>query len=261
MTILDEILQSTRESLERRKKEVPWEELRSRLEKPLPAPGFKKALGREGVHLIAELKKSSPSNGVIRQDFDAPKLAKSLEGAGSSGISVLTEEKYFGGELSFLDDVRRAVALPLLRKDFIMDEYQVHESKLHGADAILLIASILTRQQLQDLAAAAFSVSLDVLLEIHDETELDKAQAVPEAVIGVNTRNLKDFSIDLQVLPRLMQRLPAGRMVICESGVKDTGDLALIMAAGARGVLVGTSLMRAPDPAALAAEFAAFLKQ
>lgn len=260
MNILEEIVQSTREALEQRKKTVPLAAIRGKLQMPLSEPGFKAALSEPGMHLIAELKKASPSASLIRKDFDVPVLARSLAKAGASCLSVLTEEKYFQGHLNFLDEADKAVALPLLRKDFMVDEYQIYESKLHGADAILLIASLLTKEQLKKFSALAFSNRLDVLLEIHDETELDKALSVPDAVLGINTRNLKDFSIDLEVLPKLMSKIPQERLVICESGIKDRGDLALIKAAGAKGVLVGTSLMQAKDLGRKAEEFVNFLK-
>lgn len=260
MNILNEIVQSTKEALVLRKRAVPLESIRKQLETILPPPGFKAALSQAGTHLIAELKKASPSAGIIRKDFDVPHLAAALAGAGASCLSVLTEEKYFQGRLDFLDAADAAAGIPLLRKDFIVDEYQIYEAKLHGADAVLLIAALLTEKQLETLAGLAVSSRLDVLLEIHDETELDKISSVPGAVIGINTRNLENFSIDLEILPKLMSRISRDRIVICESGVKDKGDLALMKASGVKGVLVGTSLMQARDPGRKAGEFVSFLK-
>lgn len=261
MNILDEIVLTTKETLSRRKKQVPVEKL---LAGPFSfgigtRTGFKATLSVKGMHLIAELKKSSPSSGELRKDFNVTTLARSFEEAGASCLSVLTEEKYFSGSLDYLDEVRKTVSLPLLRKDFIVDEYQVHEARFHGADAILLIASILSVEELNRLSRLALSKGLDVLLEVHTEADMEKIGAAPEAVIGINTRNLKDLSVDLQVLPVLMKKIPAGRLVICESGIKDTGDLALVKAAGVRGVLVGSSLMSASEPGALAKEFVSFL--
>ncbi|MFB3919283.1 MAG: indole-3-glycerol phosphate synthase TrpC [Candidatus Velamenicoccus archaeovorus] len=260
MNILDEIVLQTRQDLERRKEETSQRDLLKRLEGPLEAPRFKAALAVPGrIHLVAEIKKSSPSCGVIRPDFDPLAIASAYAQAGVSALSILTEEKYFGGRLAYLDEVRRAVSLPLLRKDFIVDEYQIYESKAHGADAVLLIASLLDRPALRRFARLAFDCSLDVLLEIHDEAEVEMVAEAPQALIGINTRNLKDFSTDFGVLMRLTGKLPKDRLVICESGVKDKGDLALIKEAGVSGVLVGTSLMRAKDPGALTAAFVQFL--
>jgi len=261
MNILDEIVLHTRQDLERRKEETPQRDLLKRLEGSLEAPRFKAVLTVPGrMHLVAEIKKSSPSCGVIRPGFDPLAIASAYVRAGVSALSILTEEKYFGGRLADLDEVRRAVSLPVLRKDFIVDEYQIYESKAHRADAVLLIASLLDRPTLRRFVQLASDYSLDVLLEIHDEAEVEMVAEAPQAVIGINTRNLKDFSTDFGVLTRLAGKLPKDRLVICESGVKDKGDLALIKEAGARGVLVGTTLMRAKDPGALAAAFVSFLK-
>lgn len=261
MNILDEIVFHTREALDRRKSQIPQDELLKRLKGLQEVPRFKAALAvPDGIHLVAEIKKSSPSSGLIRPDFDPLAIALAYERAGASALSILTEEKYFGGKLSYLDEVKKTVSLPVLRKDFIVDEYQIYESKAHGADAVLLIASLLDRMTVRRFAQLAFDCSLDVLLEIHDESDLEKVAEAPQAVIGINTRDLKDFSTDFGVLTRLAGKLPKDRLVICESGVKDKGDLALIKEAGVQGVLVGTSLMRAKDPGALAAAFVSFLK-
>jgi len=261
MNILDEIVFHTRQALDRRKAQISQEELLKRLQGPQEAPRFKAALAASGgTHLIAEIKKSSPSSGLIRPDFDPVAIALAYARAGASALSILTEEKYFGGRLSYLDEVRRAVSLPVLRKDFIVDEYQIYESKVHGADAVLLIASLLDRPSVRRFAQLALDCSLDAFLEIHDERDLEKVAEAPQAVIGINTRDLKDFSTDFGVLTRLAGKLPKDRLVVCESGVKDKGDLALIKEAGVQGVLVGTSLMRAKDPGALAAAFVQFLR-
>ncbi len=261
MNILDEIVFHTREALDRRKSQIPQDELLKRLKGLQEVPRFKAALAvPDGIHLVAEIKKSSPSSGLIRPDFDPLAIALAYERAGASALSILTEEKYFGGKLSYLDEVKKTVSLSILRKDFIVDEYQIYESKAHGADAVLLIASLLDRMTVRRFAQLAFDCSLDVLLEIHDESDLEKVAEAPQAVIGINTRDLKDFSTDFGVLTRLAGKLPKDRLVICESGVKDKGDLALIKEAGVQGVLVGTSLMRAKDPGALAAAFVSFLK-
>ena len=261
MNILDEIVLHTIESLDRRKAQISQEELLKCLQGPQEAPRFKAALAASGgTHLIAEIKKSSPSSGLIRSDFDPIAIAMAYARAGASALSILTEEKYFCGKLSYLDEIKRAVSLPVLRKDFIVDEYQIYESKVHGADAILLITSLLDRPAVRRFAQLASDCSLDVLLEIHEEGDIEKAAEAPQAVIGINTRDLKDFSTDFGVLTRLAGKLPKGRLVICESGVKDKGDLALIKEAGVQGVLVGTSLMRAKDPGALAAAFVTFLR-
>jgi len=226
-----------------------------------PAPrGFERALrakieaGRPAV--IAEIKKASPSRGVIRASFDPPAIAASYERAGAACLSVLTDAKYFQGADEYLAAARTACALPALRKEFILDEYQVAESRALGADAILLIVSALDDARLADLAACARDYGLDVLVEVHDARELDRALGLPGALLGINNRNLRTFDVSLQTTIALLPHVPADRLVVTESGIVAQRDVSQMRRHGVHAFLVGEAFMRAPDPgAALTALF------
>jgi indole-3-glycerol phosphate synthase len=216
-----------------------------------PPRGFVRAL-RACVEsgwtaVIAEVKKGSPSKGVIRTDFDPVGIAEIYEKHGAACLSVLTDESFFLGHLRFLSLIREQVRLPLLRKDFLYDPYQLWEAREAGADAVLLIAAMLEPKQLADLAAEAGEIGLDVLLEIHDERELEMALQVPVELVGINNRDLRSFHTDLAVTERLAPRLPADRLVVAESGIAGRSDVRRLQAAGARVLLVGETLMRADD--------------
>ena len=203
---------------------------------------------RGDIALIAEIKKASPSKGVIRENFDAVALAKEYEAAGAACLSVLTDEKFFQGSLKYLLQIRDAVRIPLLRKDFIIHERQILESLEHGADAILLIAAILTDEQIARFMTLAQSVGLGTLLEVHDEAELERAIQLGAPVIGVNNRDLKTFNVDLATTERLAQRLavptPAQPVLVAESGIHTRADVSRMIQCGASAILVGESLMR-----------------
>lgn len=261
MNIIQEIVNYKREILAKQKQEMPLRELEAALDKPLPAARFKEKISSGGIHLIAEIKKASPSAGLIREDFDPCGLARSYAEAGAGCISVLTEDKYFQGSLAHLDDVRKAVALPLLRKDFILDEYQLYESKLHQADAVLLIASLLSDKEIKRFLELAAVLNLDVLFEVHDEEDLKKALAASAEVIGINARDLKDFSLDLKVLPKLLKKIPQGSLAVCESGIRTVNDLAVVKSCPVCAVLIGEALLRAGDIARQTRQFADFLKK
>lgn len=216
---------------------------------------------RGAVALIAEVKKASPSAGVIRPDFDAVRIARAYEAAGATCLSVLTDEQFFQGSLTYLQQIRAAVSLPLLRKDFVIDERQILEAVVWGADAILLIAAILTPAQLARFQSLARAAGLAVLVEVHDEPELEIALAAGARLIGVNNRNLKTFQVDLATTERLAARLwesrdPADTLLVAESGIHTRADVARLEQAGAGAILVGEALMRHPDLAAKAAELA-----
>lgn len=260
MNILEDIVAYQREKTRRKKETQPFLEFVKALDQSCPQPRFLKKISSLGVHLIAEVKKASPSAGIIRKDFDPVAIAKAYEEAGASCLSVLTEDKFFLGELVYLDEIRKAVALPLLRKDFIVDQYQVYESKVHGADALLLIASILTSKELKDRLGETREVRLDAMVEVHSEDELKMALDCGAKMIGINTRDLKDFNIDLGLLERLMKQMPKDRVVIAESGIKSVSDLSIIKPLGINAVLVGEALMRAKDITAATKEFVSFLK-
>jgi indole-3-glycerol phosphate synthase len=194
--------------------------------------------------LIAEVKKASPSAGVIAQSFDAVAIAKNYERAGAAAISVLTDEKFFQGKLAHLVDVRRAVSLPILRKDFVLDEVQVAESAANGADAILLIVAALEQKQLIDLCASAANYRIDVLVEIHSREELDRALEAGARIIGINNRDLATFDVDLAVTENLCRHVPDEIVLVSESGIKSAEDVSRMQACGVDAVLIGEALMR-----------------
>jgi indole-3-glycerol phosphate synthase len=205
-----------------------------------------------GVALIAEIKKASPSAGVIRPDFDPISIARSYQSAGAACLSVLTDEQFFQGSLQYLEQVRGVVKLPLLRKDFIIDDRQILQAARHGADAVLLIAAILSDAQLRGYRELAEDAGLSALVEVHDEEELDRAMATGATLIGVNNRNLKTFKVDLATTERLAERLWSRRernstLLVAESGIHTREDVSRLTRCGASAILVGESLMRHPD--------------
>jgi len=222
--------------------------------------GFARALratiGQDRAAVIAEIKKASPSKGVLRESFDPPAIAASYERAGAACLSVLTDQPFFQGAAEYLVAARDACALPALRKEFIVDEYQVVESRALGADAILLIVAALGDEQLIALEACALEYGMDVLVEIHDASELDRALRLKTPLLGINNRNLRNFSVTLDTTFNLLPRVPPDRLVITESGIVTARDVALMRAKGVNAFLVGEAFMRAPDPgAALTALF------
>ncbi len=214
---------------------------------PHDAPrGFIRSLGKKNtVAIIAEAKKASPSKGLIEPNFDPVRIAESYEKNGASAISVLTDRKFFQGELAFLPQIRKAVNLPVLRKDFIIDPLQIKEAHSVGADAILLIAAILTTGQLSEFRLQAESMGMDVLVEVHDEAELEKTLASGARLIGINNRNLHDFSVSLETTFRLRALIPADIPVVSESGIAQKEDIIRLKEAGVCAALIGESLMRA----------------
>jgi indole-3-glycerol phosphate synthase len=251
MTILDEILVRKCDEVARAILRVSRDEMTGRAaavgEKPR---GFRRALkSAQPPAIIAELKRRSPSRGMIRADFDPASLARDYARGGAAALSVLTDEHYFGGHLDFLRDVRRAVTLPILRKDFVVDGYQIDEARAAGADAILLIVAALSIDALRALHAHGCALDLDVLVEVHDEAELEIALGVEANLIGVNNRDLRTFEVDLSVTERLAGRLPtdSGVLLVAESGIDGPRAIERLSEAGASAFLVGESLMREAD--------------
>jgi indole-3-glycerol phosphate synthase len=251
MNTLSEIVDATRQDLRRRRKEVPIAELERRLEARGRDRPFSEALIRPGVSVIAEHKRRSPSAGDIRPGSSVTEVVQAYERGGAAALSVLTEPGYFGGSLDDLREARAASRLPILRKDFIVDPYQVYESAALGADALLLIVAALDQRELVDLHAEARALDLDVLVEVHEAGELECALEVLDAdVIGINNRNLSDFSVDVERTFELLADVPAGKTVVSESGFHHRDQLQELERVGVDAVLVGESLMRAPDPEA-----------
>jgi indole-3-glycerol phosphate synthase len=208
---------------------------------------LREAAASDWTAIIAEVKKGSPSKGVIREGFDPLEIAEIYQGNGATCLSVLTDEKFFLGHLRFLALIRETVSLPLLRKDFICDPYQIYEARAAGADAILLIAAMLDLQQLREFHAIARAIHLDVLLEVHDEGEMETALQTDCHLIGVNNRNLRTFEIDLGTTRRLARMMPADRLLVAESGINSRADIVRLQADGAKAFLIGESLMREAD--------------
>jgi indole-3-glycerol phosphate synthase len=246
--ILDEIIANKKMELVETKRRAPLSEIRSKASGAEPTRGFGKALSGAGdIRLIAEVKKASPSKGVIRKDFDPVAIARSYEESGASCLSILTEKKFFQGELEYLGRIRKTVKIPLLRKDFIIDEYQIHEARAAGADAILLIAACLEQQQIQDYLGSAHRLGLDALVESHTYKELDKSLRAGAMLVGINNRDLTTFSVSLQTTLDLVKDIPDDRTVVSESGIKTRDDVIRLQKAGVDAILVGESLMREKD--------------
>jgi indole-3-glycerol phosphate synthase len=248
VNVLDRIVSATLEDVERRRNSVPLSQLESAVaERPEGRP-FTEALQRPGISLIAEHKRRSPSAGEIRSGATVTEIVKAYENGGATALSVLTEGPHFGGSLDDLREARAASVLPILRKDFLVDPYQVYESAAAGADAVLLIVAAVHADDLAVLNREARSLDLDVLVEVHDEAELDGALEVIEAdVIGINNRDLTDFSVDLDRTFELLSDVPAGKTVVSESGIHTREQLDDLERVGVDAVLIGEGLMRAPD--------------
>jgi indole-3-glycerol phosphate synthase len=255
--ILDQIIAHKREEVADAKRRRPAGELKEALSRAPSPRDFERAICRgEGgtIRLIAEFKRASPSKGVIRPDLDPASVARRYAAGGASAISVLTDRKFFSGALEDIESVRAAVELPLLRKDFMIDSYQVIEARAAGADAILLIAAALELSEMADLRDAAAELGMASLVEVHNERELEKALAISPGIIGVNNRDLRTFEVDFETTLRLRPLIPEGILVVSESGIRDREDVRRLQEAGVDAILVGESLMRQPDPGRAAAE-------
>ncbi len=247
---LEEVVERTRADVAARREVVPLEALQERLEPPPRGRPFSEALIQEGISLIAEMKRASPSKGPIRPDATVTDIVRAYEAAGASACSVLTEPHWFGGSLDDLVEARAACDLPLLRKDFIVDPYQLAEARLAGADAVLLIVAALDPADLTSLQDQAGEIGLDCLVEVHDEDELETALECGAEIIGVNNRNLQTLDVDPDTALRLLVDAPAGSIVVAESGITSNADVQRLEEAGVDAILVGEALMREDDPAA-----------
>jgi indole-3-glycerol phosphate synthase len=251
---LDDIVQATRDALERRKRERPLADLEHELASRGEGRPFMEALSHPGTSLVAEHKRRSPSAGLIRDGASVTEVVQAYERGGAAAISVLTEETHFGGSLEDLYEARRATGLPILRKDFSVDLYQLYEAKVAGADAILLVVGSLRREDLERLHAEAQALDLDAIVEVHDEEELECALELDVDVIGINNRNLEDFTVDIQTTVDLLAAIPTGKTVLSESGIRTRGEIEELERVGVDAVLIGETLMRAPDPEAAVRE-------
>ncbi|MBI5894233.1 MAG: indole-3-glycerol phosphate synthase TrpC [Deltaproteobacteria bacterium] len=256
--ILDEIVFYKKESLEQQKKEVPLGILKKEISNLKQTRDFAKAISGEGinpvreglsngVNIIAEIKKASPSKGIIRKDFDPVQIARIYEENGAKAISVLTEEKYFLGNIDYLNKVKDVTNLPILRKDFIFDEYQIYEARVKGADAALLIAGILDKKELKDFLELSRSLGMGCLVEVHNKEELKKVLSTDAKIIGINNRDLKTFKIDINTTINLIKEIPSDRMVVSESGINTHKDILKLKDAGVKAFLVGEALMKEHD--------------
>ncbi len=245
--ILDRIVAVKRQEVARLKKATPLAQLQKAVEDLPPTRAFRQAMSYRPCAIIAELKRSSPSKGRIREQFDPVQIASIYEEHGAQAVSVLTDEQFFEGKGAYLAAIKKAIALPLLRKDFIIDAYQIYESRVLEADALLLIAAILDKGQLQEYIELAEQLGLASLVEVHTKAELDKALAAGAEIIGINNRDLQTFTTDLKRTLELAPLIPQGKTIVAESGITTRKDIELLMGAGINCFLIGETLMRAHD--------------
>ena len=246
--ILDTIVAYKRKELRQNQAQIPLSTLKGKIADLPRTRDFRDALSAQNrVNLIAEVKKKSPSKGIIREDFNPVEIARTYATNGASAISVLTDREFFAGELEYLSAIREAVDLPLLRKDFTIDEYHIYQARVAGADAILLIVAILTSDQLRGFMEIAQSLELACLVEIHTEAELEVALQAGAVIVGINNRNLKTFHTDIAMTFRLRESIPPDKVVVSESGIYTREDVVRLGEANVNAILVGESLMRSPD--------------
>ena len=247
-TILEKIMHTRVHELIGAKSRLPADSIESVLDRAPAIRSFRRALTRRAPAVIAEIKRASPSAGLLRKDFDPVKISEEYRSAGAAAISVLTEVQHFRGGLEILAQLRWASRLPLLRKDFLIDPYQVLEARLAGADAVLLIAALLDTSALRNMREEAERLGMEALVEVHDEAELQRALQSGASVIGVNNRDLRSFEVSLDVALGLARSMPKGILTVAESGIRTADDIRKLAAAGYQGFLVGEHLMRAPSP-------------
>ena len=247
---LEKVAAMKREEVHKRKNLSSLQEMQKKVsDLPAPRKFLRALLNKCPMALIAEIKRASPSAGMIRQDADIQGIARKYQAGGASAISVLTEARFFHGALGHLVMVKEAVSLPVLQKDFIIDPFQIYEGRIAGADAVLLIAAMITQGQLGEFTQLIRDLGMIPLVEVHNEEDLGKVSGLPLPLIGINNRNLQTLEVNLEVTCHLIKKIPQGTMVISESGIKNREDVKRLQQAGARGVLVGEVLMRSADPA------------
>ena len=244
MNFLETIIKEKKDFIEQRKRILSQEDINGRIKEPLKKSRFKDILAESGTHLIAEIKRSSPSKGNLRPNLNIIDLAKIYEKEGIELISVLTEGKFFKGNINDLAKVKQNTKLSILRKDFIIDSYQIYEAKAYGADAILLIAKILSNNQLKNFFNIAKSLKMDTVIEVHSEDDLERILKLDVEIVGINHRNLEDFSMDLKITEKLLPQIPKNKIVISESGIESILDIREFKRLAVDGILIGESLMR-----------------
>lgn len=246
--ILDRIVEEKKREIDQAKEKVSLEELMEKSASVGKQKSFKEAISQPGrLNLIAEIKKASPSKGVLREDFKPVEIARAYQAAGASALSIITDKKFFQGDLAFLKAVKDAVNLPILRKDFIIDQYQIYESVYAGADSLLLIVRLLSAGQLAEFSSLCAQLNLEALCEVHSQEDLGKALAADCAIIGINNRNLDTFAEDLQVSARLIKKIPKDKIVVTESAIKTAEDVNYLKGLGVHAVLIGEAFMRSQD--------------
>lgn len=243
--MLSKIIEEKRREIDKAEKKVSLNDIKKEAESLYIRSMFKKNISRKGhINLIAEIKKSSPSKGIIRANFDPVKIALTYQAAGASAVSVLTDERFFDGKLEYLKRIKERITIPILRKDFIIDEYQIYESAARGADAILLISHILTREELRRYLEVTKSLGMDALVEVHNEEEVEKALNVNAPIIGINNRDLTTFNVDVSITQRLMRLLPETKIIVSESGITSYEEVMFLKSLGVNAVLIGETFMR-----------------
>jgi indole-3-glycerol phosphate synthase len=252
MSILDRIISQKKEDLENQKRVLPFTDLKERLkDREYSYRSFREGIRRKKDQplpsLIAEIKKASPSKGIIREDFNLLTIANTYEKKKVSAISVLTEEHFFMGKLSYLEEVKTAVTRPVLRKDFIFEQYQIVESKLNGADAVLLISASLEKAEIEDLLGLAHELFLDCLVEVHTLKELDRALYAGAEIVGINNRNLSTFEVNLNRTLEMLPDIPPHKVVVSESGISTYKDVEMLEQSGVDAMLIGSAIMKSPD--------------
>ncbi|MFH1146332.1 MAG: indole-3-glycerol phosphate synthase TrpC [Pseudomonadota bacterium] len=246
--ILDKIVARKKMEVAKRKEEEPLPDLLRIIEGcPAPRPFGASLVSGNGINIIAEIKRASPSAGMIAGDVDPKTVAAEYAAGGAAAVSVLTDRDFFAGDISYINMVKRDISLPVLRKDFIIDSYQVYEARAYGADAVLLIAAILAKDEISDFLNLAESFGMEALVEVHERHELLTVLDTGARIVGINNRNLKTFEVSLQTTIDLIGLVPGDRIVVSESGIKERSDIVRLENAGARAVLIGETLMRAPD--------------
>lgn len=246
--ILDKIIEEKRRELKSSKNPATKRDIRKRAEESEDNRGFKKSLQQKGpINIIAEVKKASPSKGIIREDFDPVVIAKTYEDNGAAAISVLTDKSFFQGDIKYLSQIRKNVSLPLLRKDFIIDEFQLYEAKAHGADAALLIAAVLERNQMSEYIELSREIGLDNLVEVHSWKDLEKAMFCEAEIIGINNRNLQTFKTSLKTSFEIARDIPKDKVIVSESGINNREDIMELKENGIDAFLIGEALMKEKD--------------